>query len=157
MGGSDRSVGIAGTSEDTKVVVGGGCAIQSKVGSGMAHRLRGEAVEEMGGGVQGLYPVAGRERRLKEEAAYHIGGGANHAFGPAILGSGVGARETQLDVMGEEERARGVVELAAIITLEGTNRAMELGRDPGEEVGEGGECVGLQAKRESPKKVREIV
>jgi hypothetical protein len=38
--------------------------------------------------------------------------------------------------MGEEERTRGVVvELAAIITLEGTDRATELGGDPGEEVG----------------------
>jgi hypothetical protein len=45
------SVGIAGTAEHSKVVVGGGCAIQSEVGSGMAHRLRGEADEEMCGGV----------------------------------------------------------------------------------------------------------
>jgi hypothetical protein len=49
--------------------------------------------------------------------------------------------------VGEEERVRSmVVELAAIITLEGTNRATELGGDPGEKVGEGGECVGLQLK-----------
>jgi hypothetical protein len=39
--------------------------------------------------------------------------------------------------------ARGVVELAAIITLEGTDRATELGGDPSEEVGKGGERVGL--------------
>jgi hypothetical protein len=36
-----------------------------------------------------------------------------------------------------------VVELAAIITLEGTDRATELDGDRGEEVGEGGERVGL--------------
>jgi hypothetical protein len=40
--------------------------------------------------VQGLCPVAGRERRLEEKAANHIGGGANHALSPAILGRGVG-------------------------------------------------------------------
>jgi hypothetical protein len=64
----------------------------------------------------------------------------------------------QLDAVGEEERAGGVViELMAIITLEGTDWATELGGDPGEEVGEGGGCVGLQPKWESLEKMREIV
>jgi hypothetical protein len=39
MRSGDKSVGIAGTTEHEKVVVGGGCAIQGKVGNGMAHRL----------------------------------------------------------------------------------------------------------------------
>jgi hypothetical protein len=56
------------------VIVGGGYAIQGKMGSGVAHRLRGEAVEEVCGGVQGLCPVADRERRLEEKAAGHVGG-----------------------------------------------------------------------------------
>jgi hypothetical protein len=48
-------------------------------------------------------------------------------FGPTVLGRGVGARETQLDDVGEEEGARAVVvELVAIITLEGTYRATKL-------------------------------
>jgi hypothetical protein len=63
MGSGGGSVGIAGTTEHMDLVVRGGCATQGKVGSGVAHRLRGEAVEEMCGGVQGLCPVAGRERR----------------------------------------------------------------------------------------------
>jgi hypothetical protein len=53
IGSGGGSVGIAGTVEHANVVVGGGCAIQGKVGSGMAHRLRGEAVEEMCSGVLG--------------------------------------------------------------------------------------------------------
>jgi hypothetical protein len=56
----ERGVGIAGTAKNTKVVIGGGCAIQSKVGSGVAHHLREEAVEEMGSGVQSLYPACQR-------------------------------------------------------------------------------------------------
>jgi hypothetical protein len=36
--------------------------------------------------VQGLCPVAGRERRLKEKAADLVGGGANDAFDPTVLG-----------------------------------------------------------------------
>jgi hypothetical protein len=72
---SGRSVGIVGTTKHAKVGVGGCRAVQGEVGGGVAQRLRWEAVE-VGGGVQGLYPVAGRERRLKEKAADPIGGGA---------------------------------------------------------------------------------
>jgi hypothetical protein len=103
MRGSSGSVRVAGTAEHAKVVVGRGCAIQGEVGSRVAHRLGGKTVEEVGGGVQGLCPVAGRERRLEEKAADHVGGGANHALCPAVLGGGVGARETQLNATGEEE------------------------------------------------------
>jgi hypothetical protein len=124
----------------------------------VAHLLQGEVVEEMCGVVQGLYLVASRERCLKKEAANHIVGGANDTFGQAILGRGLGAWETQLNAMGEEEGARGVVvEVVTIITLEGMDRAMELGGDPGEEVGEGGECVRLQTKWESPTKMWDVI
>jgi hypothetical protein len=100
----------------------------------MAHRLRGEAVEEMCSSVQGLCPVAARERRLKVEAADHVGGGANDAFCPVVLGRGVRARETQLNAVGEEGARSVVVELAVVITLKGMNRATKLGGDPGEKV-----------------------
>jgi hypothetical protein len=132
MRGSSKSVRVAGTTEHAKVVVGGGCVVQS-VGSRVAHRLGGKTTEKVGGGVQGLCPVAGRERRLEEKATDHTGGGANHAFDPAILGRGVRARETQLDAMSEKERAGGViVELASVFTLQGTDRAVKLGGDLGE-------------------------
>jgi hypothetical protein len=158
MRGGSGSVRVAGTAEHAEVVVGGGCAVQDEVGSGVSHRLRGKTIEKVCGGVQGLCPVAGRERRLEEKAADHIGGGADHAFGTTVLCRGVRARETQLGAMSEKERARGVVvELAAVVTLQGTNRAVKLGGDPGEEVCEGGERVGLQPKRESPKKVGKVI
>jgi hypothetical protein len=139
MGSGGGSVGIAGTTEHAKVVVRGGYVEQGEVGSRVAHRLRGKAIEEVCDSVQGLCPVAGRERRLEEKAADHISCGANHAFVSTVLGRGVGARETQLDAMSEKERAGGVVaELAAIITLQGTNRVTKLGGYPREEVCEGG-------------------
>jgi hypothetical protein len=47
MRSSSGSVRVAGTSEHTEVVVGGGCAIQGEVGDGVAHRLRWETVEEV--------------------------------------------------------------------------------------------------------------
>jgi hypothetical protein len=84
----------------------------------VAHRLRWEAVEEVGGCVKSLCPVASGERRLKEEAADHVGDSANHTLSPTVLGRGVGARETQLNATGEEEQPRGmVVKFAAIVTL----------------------------------------
>jgi hypothetical protein len=101
----------------------------------LAHCFRGEAIEEMSSGVQGLCPVDGKERRLDEEATNHVGGDANDAFDLAVLGRSVRAREAQLNVVGEEGARGGVVELSAIVTLKGTNRTTELGGDLGEEVG----------------------
>jgi hypothetical protein len=92
MGRRGRSVGIAGTTEHTKGVVGGGCAIQGEVGSGVAHRLRWDAVEEMTAHVQGLCRVDGKERHLEEKATDHIGGRVKDVFGPTVLGRGVGAQ-----------------------------------------------------------------
>jgi hypothetical protein len=87
--------------------------------------------------VQGFYLVASMERRLEEKATDHIGGGANHVLGPIVLGRGVGARETQLNATGEQC----------------TDRATELGGDPGEEVSEGSKSFRLQLKRKSPEKM----
>jgi hypothetical protein len=72
-------------------------------------------------GVQGLYAVTGRESLLKEEASDHVGGGANDAFDPTVLGRGVRARDTQLNAVGEGGARCIVVELAAVIRLKGTN------------------------------------
>jgi hypothetical protein len=58
----------------------------------------------MCGGVQGLCPVAGRERRLEEKAANHIGGGASDAFNPIVLGRGEGTQETQLTLWVRKEQ-----------------------------------------------------
>ena len=56
--------------------------------------------------------------------------------------------------MSEKEGTRGVVvELATIVTLQGTDQATKLGGDPGEEVSEGVKSVGVQPKRKSPEKM----
>jgi hypothetical protein len=60
----------------------------------------------------------------------------------------------QLDAISEKERTRGmVVELAAIVTLQGTDQTTKLGEYPSEEVCEGGEHVRLRLKRKSPNKM----
>jgi hypothetical protein len=156
--GGSRSVRVADTAEHAQVVVGRGCVVHGEVRCRVAHRLEGKTVEEMRGSMKGLCLVGGRERRLKEKAADHVGGGVNHVLGPAILSRGVGTRETQLDAVSEEERTGGVVvELAAIVALQGTDRALELGGYPSEEVSEGGKRVGLQPKGESPKEMGVVV
>jgi hypothetical protein len=63
--GGSGNVRVAGTAEHAQVVVGRGCAVQGEVRCRVAHRLRGKTVEEMRGGMKGLCPVGGRERRLK--------------------------------------------------------------------------------------------
>ena len=68
MWSGSGSVRVAGTTEHAKVVIGRGCAVEGEVRGRVANRLRGKTVEEVGGSVQGLCPVAGRERRLEEKA-----------------------------------------------------------------------------------------
>jgi hypothetical protein len=109
MRGSSESVGIAGIAKYMEVGIGRGCVVQGEIGGGVTHRLRWEAVEEVGGYVYGLCLVAGRKRRLEEKVADHIGDIANHALAPTVLGRGVGARETQVNATGEEEQPRGMV------------------------------------------------
>jgi hypothetical protein len=78
--------------------------------------------------------------------------------GPIVLGRGVGAREAQLNVIGEKEGMGGmVIELTTIVTLQGMDQVMKLGGYLGEEVNEGGECVRLQVKGKSPKEMGKII
>ena len=103
MWSGSGSVRVPGTAEHAKVVIGRGCAVKGEVGGRVAYRLRGKMVQEVGGSVQGLCPVAGRERRLEEETAEHISGGADHAFGSAVLGRSVGAREAKTNAIRGEK------------------------------------------------------
>jgi hypothetical protein len=124
---------------------------QSGGGGGVTHCLGGNAIE-MGSNVFSLCPIADRKRPLKEEATYHVSGGANNLFGPTVLKGSVGAQESQCNIV-EEKGVRGrVVELATVITLEGTNRTSELGGDQ-----EGVECIRLQSPRKSPNKMRKVI
>jgi hypothetical protein len=93
----------------------------------MGNRLGGKVIEEIGGCVQGLSPVAGGKRSLKEEATQHIVGGANHTLGSAIPRGGLRARHLQLHAMGEKQGTRHVViKLTPIITLNNLDGTTEL-------------------------------
>jgi hypothetical protein len=50
----------------------------------------------------GPLPSSWKKETPKKEAVYHVVGGVNDVFAPAVLGRGLGAREMQLDVVGKE-------------------------------------------------------
>ena len=118
MRGSGREIRVAGTPEDTKVIVGGRGAKESKVGGGVTNRLGEEAVERIGSSTQPLSLVAGCKGGLEKQGTHDVVRGADHAFSPAVLIRGIGARHRQLNVVGEKEgMTGGVVEFVTVVTL----------------------------------------
>jgi hypothetical protein len=116
--------------------------------SGMANRLGGEAVE-MCDSIQRLHPIASGERCLEEKTTNHVGGGANHAFGLAVLRS-VGAREPQLNSVRKELEVGPLSHWSM-------NPAAELGRGPSKKVSKSMKSIRLQLQRKSPKKMGKII
>jgi hypothetical protein len=77
---------------------------------------------------------------------HDIVGGTYHALGLVVLRGSVGARHPKLGAMREEESAGGVIKLTSIIARDPLNGATKLRGHKGEDVGEGGEGVGLLAQ-----------
>ena len=114
MRSSGGGVGIGDIAKDSKVRIGGVVPYRAKW-EWVTHRLEGKVVELMRSSVQGLCPIASRKRRQQKEVANHVGGGVNNPFDSTILRGSVGARESQLNVVGEKQGARGgVVKLAFV-------------------------------------------
>jgi hypothetical protein len=88
---------------------------------------------------------------------HDIVGGTNHIFDLAVLWGSVGTRHPELDVERGEESAGGVIKLASIIALDAPDGATKLRGHNGEEVGEGGEGVGLFTQRKSPRVVGVVI
>jgi hypothetical protein len=65
-----------------------------------------------------VFSASAWKRSLEKEATQHVGGGANHALGLAILRGGVRLRHPQLHIAGDKEGARhGVIKLPSIVAL----------------------------------------
>jgi hypothetical protein len=150
MRGSGREIRVAGTPKDTKVIVGGRGAKKSKVGGGVRNRLGGEAVEQIGNNSQPLGQVAGGKGGLEKQGTHDVVRNADHAFCPAVLRRGIGARHPQLSVVGEEGAGCGVVKLPPVVTLDSPDGASKLNGNPSEEVRKGGERIRLQTQGKSP-------
>ena len=101
--------------------------MEGEVLTGRTDHLGGEVIQQICGGVEPFYPVASQNRSLKKQGTQHIIDGANDAFGFIVLRRSVGTRHPQKDPFGGEECARGgVVELTAIVALDGFDGAAKL-------------------------------
>jgi hypothetical protein len=65
VGGFDREIRIAGTTEHVQVFIGGGDSMEGEVWTGRVDRLGREVIQQICGGVEPFYPVASRNRSLK--------------------------------------------------------------------------------------------
>jgi hypothetical protein len=138
VSGFGGEIRIAGITEHAQVLIGGGDSMEGKVWIGHADRLGGEAVQQICGGVELFYPVANRNRSLKKQGTQHIIDGANDAFDFTVLRRSVVTRHPQKDPFGGEECARGgVIELTAIVALDGFDGTAKLCGDISEKMRQG--------------------
>jgi len=99
----------------------------------------------MGGGVQGLNPVRGRQTCLEQERAEDVVGGTNDPFSSTILRRSVGAGHAQVCAAGEEEGPGvGVIKLAPVVALHSFDSGTELCSHIREEISESVIRVGLE-------------
>jgi hypothetical protein len=127
VSGFDGEIRIAGTTEHTQVLIGGGDSREGEVWTGHVDRLGVEAVQQICGDVEPFYPVASRNRSLKKQEIQHIIDGAKDVLGFTILWRSVGIRYPQKYPFDGEECVRGcVIKLTTIIALDDFDGATKL-------------------------------
>jgi hypothetical protein len=135
VSGFSGEIRIAGTTKHTQMLIGGGDSMEAKVWASHADRLGGETVQQICGSVEPFYPVASRNRRLKKQGAQHIIDGTDDTFGFTVLQRSVGTRHPQKCPFSGEECARGcVIELTAVVALDGFDGATKLCGDISEKI-----------------------
>jgi hypothetical protein len=80
-----REIGIAGATEHAQVLIGGNDSVEGGIWTSHVDRLGGEVVQQICDGVESFYPVANRNRSMKEQGAHHIINGAKNALSFTIL------------------------------------------------------------------------
>ena len=120
----------------------------------MTTRCAGTTVQQIGSDAQRIGPERGWHGSVEKRGAHTIIQCAENAVGTAVLLRCVGAGEAQHDPTRSQEGAKHlVVELTAIVGLEGENRASELCVDEDMEREQRGQDVGLASQREHPRKM----
>ena len=115
-------------------------------------------IEKVCGSVQSVSPIDRWKATLKEQSAMNVVDGAKGVLCFTVLLRGVGARHAEDCTLGEEECAgRGVIELAAIVALDGLNRGAKLCAHISKKVRKSGKSVGLKVKRKGPNIVTTII
>jgi hypothetical protein len=119
--------------------------------------LSGMTIEKICGSVEGVSPIDRWEATLKEQSAKDVDGAKyTHCF--TVLLRGVWARHAEDYTLGKEERVgQGVIELVAIVALDGLNRGAKLCAHISKNVRKSGKSVRLKAKRKCPNIVRTII
>jgi hypothetical protein len=154
MHSSGGCTGIAATTKDAKIVVGGRCAKEMVVWYILPVGATRPDVNEESGGGECIRPKAWWHVGMEQECADAIVEGAEDAFSTVVLLRRVGTREMEDSAISSEESANSkVVKFFVIIGLEGMDGSTELGGDVGEKGCEDGRNIGFTAKRKSPHKV----
>ena len=105
-------------------------------------------IKKICGSVEGVSPIDRWKATLKEQSAKNVVDGAKGALCFTILLRGVGARHAEDCTLSEEERAgRGVIELTAIVALDGLDRGAKRCAHISKKVRKSGKSVRLKAKR----------
>jgi hypothetical protein len=133
MRSSRGYTGVAATTKDVEVVIGGWCAGEKVVWCILPVGATRPNVNEKSGGSEGIRPKAWWHVGIKQEDAYAIVEGAEDAFSTTVLLRSVGTRETKYSAMSSEEGAKNkVVKLFSIISLESMDGSTKLDGDVGE-------------------------
>lgn len=112
----------------------------------------------MSGGGEGFGPIWWRHRSLNEDGANDVVGCANGTLRFAILWRCVRTGKAKGSPKGSEICTVGdVVELFAVVALDGSNGAVEMGSDEGVKVGESGVNVGFKMHRKAPHEMGKII
>jgi hypothetical protein len=67
MSDFDGEIEIAGATEHTQLLMGGGDSVEGDVWTSHADRLGREVIQQICGGVETFYPIASQNRSLKEQ------------------------------------------------------------------------------------------
>lgn len=142
MFGCSRQVGVAGATEDPKVVVGGYEAEERSMGIRGTDGFSGQEVEQVCGGMKSLNPIVCREGCLKQQGADNVISGANNPLGFTVLRRGVWAGHQKLHAFGEEKGPHGrIIKLAPVVTLNIINCESKLSGDISKKVRQRGEHI----------------
>ena len=146
MRGGGGGARVAAAAEDTKIVVGGRHTKEKLVRRIVPTHTAGADVDEESRHGEGIRPEPWGHVGMKQKGAHAVVESTKNAFGATVLLRSVWTRETKNGTVGGEEGADGdVVELFAVIGLEGMYGSAELGGDVCEKGGEGGGDVGFTA------------
>lgn len=133
-------------------------AIESKEWCKAAEGRGWVTILEIGGSVKGVSPIDRGKAALKEQRAHNIIDGTKGALGFIVLLGSVWARHAKDGTVGEKERAgRRVVELTAIVSLDGLHGGAKLRAHIGKKIRNSGKIVRFKAKWKYPSIMRTII